>query len=273
MIRQDVRLPAQLGDDDGQRYGGGHDIDPATRRAPRRSAQQSRDTEQQRERNQVLGRQDAHRASILMGPARSASRRDGTVRRRPAKLTTVGGGHARQAAWPRLPSVAGRHLGGRLYQRCGGADPGTHLESFQRRDRCWCVSPHSTPPEQPDDFWLRPHGRKSPSSNARVPAGPAVASRRVRQMDPNVRDFAVLSARYDAAPDRVYDDRGNLIYSESHSSCRVLLFEGPAWLCHADGAWIVHLRAPAQSGFTNHDAWVLVNGQNGTVSSASTSSS
>ena len=101
----------------------------------------------------------------------------------------------------------------------------------------------------------------------------AVAIRQVQQMDPNVRDFAVLSAWYDAAPDRVYDDRGNLIYSESHSSCRVLLFEGPAWLCHADGAWIVHLRAPAQSGFTNHDAWVLVNGQNGTVSSASTSSS
>src|SRR5439155_1741142 len=51
----------------------------------------------------------------------------------------------------------------------------------------------------------------------------AVAIRQVQQMDPNVRDFAVLSARYDAAPDRVYDDRGNLIYSESHSSCRVLL--------------------------------------------------
>src|SRR5437667_10156055 len=107
MIRQDVRLPAQLGDDDGQRYGGGHDIDPATRRAPRRSAQQSRDTEQQREWNQVLGREDAHRASILMGPH---DRPVGEMERYagdPLSSPTVAGGHARQAAWPRLPSVAG----------------------------------------------------------------------------------------------------------------------------------------------------------------------
>ncbi len=92
-------------------------------------------------------------------------------------------------------------------------------------------------------------------------------------MDPNVRGFVVVSVRYDAAPDRVYDDRGNVIFSESRSSCRVWLFQGPGWLCHADGSWIVHLHAPPQGGFNNHDAYVLVNGQNGTVPSASTNSS
>jgi hypothetical protein len=92
-------------------------------------------------------------------------------------------------------------------------------------------------------------------------------------MDSSVHGFVVVSARYDAAPDRVYDDRGNVIYSESHSSCPVWLFQGPAWLCHADGVWIVQLHAPPQGEFKNHDAWVLVNGQNGSVSSASTNSS
>ena len=104
-------------------------------------------------------------------------------------------------------------------------------------------------------------------------AATAVAMRQVQQMDPSVRGFAVVSARYDATPDRVYDDRGNVIYSGSHSSCQVWLFQGPGWLCRADGAWIVHLRAPAQGEFANHDAYVIVNGQNGTVSTASTISS
>jgi len=98
----------------------------------------------------------------------------------------------------------------------------------------------------------------------------AVALRQVAQTNPAVHGFAVVSASYDPAPDRVYDDRGNLIYSESHSSCPIWIFQGPAWLCHADGIWIVYLRAPAQGGFVNQNGYVLVNGRNGTVSSAST---
>ena len=66
----------------------------------------------------------------------------------------------------------------------------------------------------------------------------AVALRQVAQMNAAVHGFAVVSASYDPAPDRLYDDRGNLIYSESHSSCPIWIFHGPAWLCHADGVWI-----------------------------------
>jgi hypothetical protein len=101
----------------------------------------------------------------------------------------------------------------------------------------------------------------------------ATALRQVQQMDPGVHGFVVVSARYDPAPDRVYDDLGNLIYSETRSSCQVWIVQGPAWLCHADGAWIVHLRAPSQGAFNNHEAYVIVNGHDGTVSSASSSSS
>ena len=101
----------------------------------------------------------------------------------------------------------------------------------------------------------------------------ATALQQVRWMDPSVHGFVLVSARYNPAPDRVYDDLGNLIYSESHSSCRIWIVQGPAWLCHADGVWIVHLRAPAQGEFKNHEAWVLVNGNSGTVSSASTNAS
>ena len=98
----------------------------------------------------------------------------------------------------------------------------------------------------------------------------ALALRQVARTNPGVHGFVVVSASYDPSPDRVYDDRENLIYSESHSSCRIWIFQGPAWLCHADGVWIVHLRAPAQGGFVNQNGTVLVNGRNGTVSNAST---
>jgi hypothetical protein len=100
----------------------------------------------------------------------------------------------------------------------------------------------------------------------------ATALQQVRQMDPNTHGFVVVSARYNPAPDRVTDDHGNVIYSESHSSCQVWIIQGPAWLCHAAGAWIVHLRAPAQGEFSDHEAYVIVNGQTGIVSSASTNS-
>jgi len=98
----------------------------------------------------------------------------------------------------------------------------------------------------------------------------AVALRQLAQMNPAVHGFAVVSASYDPTPDRVYDNRGNLIYSESHSFCPIWIFRGPAWLCHAEGVWIVYLRAPAQGGFVNQNGHVLVNGRNGTVSGAST---
>jgi hypothetical protein len=100
----------------------------------------------------------------------------------------------------------------------------------------------------------------------------AVALRQASQMDPGVHGFFVVSARYDPAPDRVVDNRGNVIYSETHSSCPVLIFQGPAWLCHADGVWIVYLRAPAQGGFANHEGYVMVRGDSGTVSSSSSNS-
>jgi hypothetical protein len=100
----------------------------------------------------------------------------------------------------------------------------------------------------------------------------AVALRQASQMDSGVHGFVVVSAHYDAAPDRVVDGRGNVIYSETHSSCPVLIFQGPAWLCHAPGVWIVYLRAPAQGGFAHHEGYVMVRGDTGTVSSSSSSS-
>lgn len=100
----------------------------------------------------------------------------------------------------------------------------------------------------------------------------AAAMRQLRQMDPSVSGFVLVSARYNPAPDRVYDDLGNLIYSESRSACLVWRIQLPAWVCHADAAWVLHLRAPAQGGFRNHDAYVIVNAQSGTVSSSSSAS-
>jgi hypothetical protein len=91
-------------------------------------------------------------------------------------------------------------------------------------------------------------------------------------MNSSVTGYSVVSARYDPAPDRIYDDRGNLIVSESHSSCPILMFQGPGWLCPAKPAWIVHLHAPAQGGFSLNDAYVVVNASDGSVSSASTQS-
>jgi hypothetical protein len=91
-------------------------------------------------------------------------------------------------------------------------------------------------------------------------------------MNPSVTGYSVVSARYDPAPDRIYDDRGNLISSESHSSCPILMFQGPGWLCPAKPAWILHLHAPAQGGFSLNDAYVVVNASDGSVSSASTQS-
>lgn len=108
---------------------------------------------------------------------------------------------------------------------------------------------------------LRPHISQETAT--------AAAVLKLRQMNSSVSGYTLVSARYDPAPDKIYDDRGNLFYSESHSSCRVFTFQGPGWLCHADAAWILHLRAPAQGGFSSNDAYVVVNASNGSVSSAS----
>ena len=97
----------------------------------------------------------------------------------------------------------------------------------------------------------------------------AAALRQLQQMNPKVTGYSLVSARYDPAPDKVYDDGGNLIGSESHSSCPVFMFQGPGWLCHAKPAWIVHLRAPAQGEFRSNDAYVTVNAADGSISSAS----
>jgi hypothetical protein len=100
-------------------------------------------------------------------------------------------------------------------------------------------------------------------------AAVAAAVRQLQQMNPKVTGYSLVSARYDPAPDKVYDDRGNLIASESRSSCLIFIFQAPGWLCHAKPAWILHLRAPAQGEFSSNDAYVVVDANSGGVGSAS----
>jgi hypothetical protein len=95
------------------------------------------------------------------------------------------------------------------------------------------------------------------------------ALRQLQQMNPKLSGYTLASARYDPAPDKVYDDRGNLIASESRSSCLIFIFQAPGWLCHAKPAWILHLRAPAQGEFSSNDAYVVVDANSGSVGSAS----
>ena len=95
----------------------------------------------------------------------------------------------------------------------------------------------------------------------------------IQQMNTGSSGYTLVSARYDPAPDRVYDDRGNLIYSESRSACLVGGLRLPSFLCHAAAAWILHLRAPAQGGYRSYDAWVMVDATTGRVSSASVAGS
>ena len=108
---------------------------------------------------------------------------------------------------------------------------------------------------------LRPHISQE--------AATAAAVSQLRQMNPKVAGYTLVSARYDPAPDKIYDDHGNLIGSESRSACVIVRVQVPGWLCHADAAWILHLRAPAQGEFSSNDAYVVVNASNGSVSSAS----
>jgi len=108
---------------------------------------------------------------------------------------------------------------------------------------------------------LRPHVSQE--------TGTTIALNRLHQMNSSVSGYVLVSARYDPAPDKVYDDNGNLIESESRSACRVLSLQVPTQLCHPDAAWVLHFRAPAQGIWSNYDAWVVVNATNGSISSAS----
>ena len=101
----------------------------------------------------------------------------------------------------------------------------------------------------------------------------AAATSQVQQMNTGSSGYTLVSARYDPAPDRVYDDRGNLIHSESRSACLIGGIRVPSFLCHAEAAWILHLRAPTQGGYHSYDAYVVVNATTGSVSSASASGS
>jgi hypothetical protein len=109
---------------------------------------------------------------------------------------------------------------------------------------------------------LRPH--------IPVEEATAAAINKVQQMTGS-SGYTLVSARYDLAPDRVYDDRGNLIQSESRSGCLVARIQVPEFFCHAAASWILHLRAPAQGGYRFYDAYVVVNATTGSVSSASVS--
>jgi len=97
----------------------------------------------------------------------------------------------------------------------------------------------------------------------------AAATRQVQQMNSVATGYTLVSGRYDPSPDKIYDDRGNLIHSESRSACLVAGIQVPSFLCHADAAWILHLQAPAQAGHGPYDAYVVVNATTGSVSSAS----
>jgi hypothetical protein len=101
----------------------------------------------------------------------------------------------------------------------------------------------------------------------------AAAISRVQQMNTGAAGFTLVSARYDPAPDKIYDDRGNLTYSETRSACLIGGIRAPSFLCHAEAAWILHLHAPAQGGYRFYDAYVVVNATTGTVRSASVSGS
>jgi hypothetical protein len=97
----------------------------------------------------------------------------------------------------------------------------------------------------------------------------AAAIGQIQQMNTGSSGYTLVSARYDLTPDRVYDDRGNLTFSESRSACLVGGLRLPSFLCHAAAAWILHLRAPAQGGYRSYDAWVVVDATTGRVRSAS----
>jgi hypothetical protein len=80
--------------------------------------------------------------------------------------------------------------------------------------------------------------------------------------------WVVLTTRYQASPNRIYDDYGNLIGSESGVSCFVLSVPAPDFVCPSRAVWIVHLSANRGRGHAA-DAYVVVSDANGRVSSSS----
>ena len=112
---------------------------------------------------------------------------------------------------------------------------------------------------------MRPHISEEAATTAAIS--------RIQQMNTGASGFIVVSARYDPAPDKVYDDRGNLIHSESRSACLIGGIQLPSFACHAEAAWILHLVAPAQGGHSAYDAYVVVSATTGRASSASVSGS
>lgn len=110
------------------------------------------------------------------------------------------------------------------------------------------------------------HALQPPVSQA---SATSIALNQLHQMNPSVSGYTLVSARYNPAPDKVYDDNGNLIYGESRSACPVLGLNLPSQLCHAHAAWVLHFRAPAQGQWATYNAYVVVNSTTGSVSSAS----
>lgn len=88
------------------------------------------------------------------------------------------------------------------------------------------------------------------------------------QQQLGVREWSLVRARYDPAPDKIYDDSGQLIGSESRSNCRVFIAPLPPSFCHANAAWIFHLQAAAGTG-SYSDAYVVINATTGQVTASS----
>ena len=80
--------------------------------------------------------------------------------------------------------------------------------------------------------------------------------------------WVVLSTRYQASPNRIYDDHGNLIGTESGASCFVFGAPLPDFACPSRAVWIVHLSTPGGPGQAR-DAYVVVYDSTGHVSSSS----
>jgi hypothetical protein len=93
-----------------------------------------------------------------------------------------------------------------------------------------------------------------------------VASVKLKQQV-GIGGWTLINGRYDPAPDKIYDDNGHLIGSESRSSCRMMIVPLPTTFCHAHAAWILHLQTVTADSYW--DAYVVVNADTGQVSSSS----
>ncbi len=104
-----------------------------------------------------------------------------------------------------------------------------------------------------------------------ISEGQALAAARAQLSLTSVASgFQLVSARRVPSGDRVTDDSGNVISTQSRSACPTFGFPAPGWLCPAGPVWVLHFRAPSQNGFLHWEAYVVVDAQSGKVSSAST---